>query len=214
MTLTNKIKIDIISDVVCPWCIIGYKRLQQALKELGAEDKFEIEWHPFELNPDMPAEGEDIIEHMGRKYGMSAEEARSYQEAGKKNFDEIEFPFDFYEGKRIVNTRDAHVLLDFANEKGKQTELELAFFRANFGERKDVSNRQVLGEIVKGIGLDKDVAIARLDDANARKQVQEKESYWQKQGVSSVPTMVINNSSVLNGAYPVGTYKQVLAELL
>lgn len=212
--MTDKIKIDIVSDVVCPWCIIGYKRLEQAMKELGVEDKFEIQWHPFELNPNMPPEGEDIIEHMGRKYGMSAEKAKAAMEGSKKNFDEIGFPFDFYEGKRIVNTADAHVLLGFAKEQGKQTELKLALFKANFSERKDVSNRKVLGEIIKSIGLDVDTAMARLEDTNAREHVQEKKAYWHSQGVSSVPTMVFNHKTKMNGAYPVETYKKVLTELL
>jgi predicted DsbA family dithiol-disulfide isomerase len=214
MTLTNKIKIDIISDVVCPWCIVGYKRLEQAMRELGVEDKFEIQWNPFELNPSMPTEGEDIIEHMGRKYSMSVQQAKDALEGSKKTFDEIGFPFDFYEGKRIVNTRDAHILLDYAKEQGKQTELKLALFKANFGERKDVSDRHELKQIVKSLGLDVDAAMARLDDPNAVKNVEEKEDYWHKKGVSSVPTMVFNGERAMNGAYPVETYKQVLTELL
>jgi len=214
MTLTNKIQIDIISDVVCPWCVVGYKRLTQAMKELGVEDRFEIQWHPFELNPNMPAEGEDIIEHMGRKYSMSIQQAKAAQEGSKKTFEEVGFPFDFYEGKRIVNTRDAHILLDYAKEEGKQTELKLALFKANFGERKNVSDREELKLIVKSIGLDEDIAIARLDNPNFIKILQEKEDYWKSKGVSSVPTMVFNGENAMNGAYPVETYKQVLTELL
>ena len=212
--MTDKLKIEIISDVVCPWCIIGYKRLEQAMKELGVEDKFEIQWHPFELNPDMPPEGENFMEHIERKYGMSSQQVRSSIETSKKNFDEINFPLDFYEGKRMVNTRAAHVLLGYAEEQGKQTQLEIALFKANFGERKDVSDHQDLTEIVKSIGLDPAVAKERLDDLNARKKVQEKEDYWRGQGVSAVPTMIFNQAKVMNGAYPVENYKQVLKELL
>jgi len=212
--MTNKIKIEIISDIMCPWCIIGYKRLEKAMKELGAEDKFEIQWNPFELNPNMPIEGEDLLEHMARKYDMSAEQAKHSQVASKKNFDEIRFPFDFYEGKRIVNTRDAHILLDYAKEQGKQTELEMALFKAYFGERKNVSDRQVLEQILKSVGLNTDEAMPRLDDSDFRERIQDKETYWQTQGVSAVPTMVFNDKTVMNGAYPVGTYKQVLTELL
>ncbi|MDH5464564.1 MAG: DsbA family oxidoreductase [Thiovulaceae bacterium] len=212
--MTDKLKIEIISDVVCPWCIIGYKRLEQAMKELGVEDKFEILWHPFELNPNMPSEGEDFIEHIQRKYGMSAEQVRNSVETSKKNFDEVNFPLDYYEGKRMVNTRDAHVLLDFAKELGKQHELEIALFKANFGERKDVSDHNTLAQIVKSVGLDPLAVMARLDDLNARKNVQDKEDYWRGQGVSAVPTMIFNQAQVMNGAYPVENYKQVLRELL
>lgn len=214
MNMTNKIKIEIISDVMCPWCIIGYKRLEKAMKELVAEDKFEIQWNPFELNPNMPMEGEDLLEHMARKYDMSAEQAKHSQEASKKIFDEIGFPFDFYEGKRIVNTRDAHILLDYAKEQGKQTELEMALFKAYFGERKNVSDRQILEHILRSVGLNADEAMPRLNDSDFRERIQDKERYWQKQGVSAVPTMVFNDTTVMNGAYPVATYKQVLAELL
>lgn len=212
--MTNKIKIEIISDIMCPWCIIGYKRLEKAMKELGAEDKFEIQWNPFELNPNMPIEGEDLLEHMARKYDMSAEQAKHSQVTSKKNFDEIGFPFDFYEGKRIVNTRDAHILLDYAKEQGKQTELEMALFKAYFGERKDVSDRKVLEQILKSVGLNTDEAMPRLDDSDFKERIQDKETYWQTQGVSAVPTMVFNDKTVMNGAYPVATYKQVLTELL
>ena len=184
------------------------------MQELDVEDKFEILWHPFELNPSMPPEGEDFVEHIERKYGMSREQVNSSLEASKKNFDEINFPLDFYEGKRMVNTRDAHVLLAFAQEQGKQHALEIALFRSNFGERKDISNHDTLLEIVKNIGLDPAVATQRLDDLNASKSVQEKEDYWRGQGVSAVPTMIFNQGRVMNGAYPVENYKQVLRELL
>lgn len=212
--MTNKIKIDIISDVVCPWCIVGYKRLEKAMDELGVKDKFEIEWNPFELNPNIAPEGEDIIEHMSRKYGMSEEKSTQYQIDTKKTFDEIGFPFEFYKGKRIVSTKDAHILLHYAKEQGKQTELKLALFKANFGEKKDVSNKKVLEEIVKSIGLDTKEALSKLNDKDAIKNIEDKEAYWKNKGINAVPTMVFNNATSMNGAYPVETYKQVLTELL
>lgn len=212
--MTDKIKIDIISDVVCPWCIIGYKRLEQAMRELGVKDKFEIQWNPFELNPNIAPEGEDIIEHMSRKYGMSEEQAIKAQNDMKKNFNEIGFPLDFFKGKRIVGTKDAHILLDYAKEKGKQTELKLALFKAYFGDKKDVSDRKILEEVVKSVDLDANEAMSKLDDANAIEQIQDKEAYWKSQGINSVPTMVFNNATKMNGAYPIETYKQILTELL
>jgi len=212
--MSDKIIIDIISDVVCPWCIIGYKRLEQAMKELGVEEKFEIVWHPFELNPSMPAEGEDFVEHIQRKYGMSAEQVRSSIQTSKKNFDAVNFPLDLYEGKRMVNTRDAHIVLSLAQEEGLQTEVELALFAANFSERKDVSDHQVLLDIIKSVGIDEAKAIQRLDDLHARKNIQDKEEYWRGQGVSAVPTMIFNQKTMMNGAYPVENYKQVLRELV
>lgn len=212
--MTDKIKIDIISDVVCPWCILGYKRLEQAMTEMGVEDKFEIEWNPFELNPTMPAEGENIIEHMAHKYEMDPEKVRAYQRERAKNGEEVGFTFDSFEEMRIVNTRDAHILLDYAKEHGNQMELQMALFKAHFGERKNVSDRQVLEQIVKGVGLDERTAMLRLDDTDVHERIQEKETYWQTRGVTAVPTMVWNDDLVMNGAYPIETYKQVIKELL
>lgn len=212
--MTNKIKIDIISDVVCPWCIVGYKRLEKAMQELDVKDKFEIEWNPFELNPNMEPEGEDIIEHMSRKYGMSEEKALQNQIDIKKTFDEIGFPFEYYKGKKVVSTRDAHILLHYAKEENKQTELKIALFKANFGEKKDVSDRKVLEEIVKSVGLNTKEAMLRLDDTNAIKQIEDKEVYWRNLGISSVPAMVFNTKTSINGAHPVETYKKLLTDLL
>jgi predicted DsbA family dithiol-disulfide isomerase len=212
--MTDKIKIDIISDVVCPWCIIGYKRLEQAMKELGVEDKFEIQWHPFELNPNMPIEGENIFEHMAHKYKMSKEKIKESQENLTLMGADLGFKFDRFDEMKIVNTKDAHLLLAFAKEFGKQTQLKMRLFEAYFGERKDISNREILLEEVKSIGLDIDLARLRLDDEKAIIALKEEENYWHEKRISSVPTMVFNNLSALNGAYPIDTYKQVLLDLI
>jgi len=214
MTLTHKIKIDIISDVVCPWCLIGYKRLEHAMKELGVEDKFELVWNPFELNPTMSLEGEDAVSYLAHKYTMSVDQVKSTQATITKNGAELGFTFNYYDGMKTVNTRNAHILLDFAKEFGKQTELKMRLFSAHFSEKKDISNRHTLGEIVQSIGLDKDIFLAKLDDERARENVQDAEEYWHKQNISAVPTMLFNHEMMMNGAYPVETYKKVLTELL
>lgn len=212
--MSATIKLDIISDVVCPWCIIGYRRLQQAIEELGIEDKIELEWQPFELNPDMPAEGEGLPEHLRRKYGSTPEEGKRTADNITALGAELNFEFDFYEGMRIVNTRDAHLLLDFAKECGKKTELKLRLFDAYFNGHKDVSDRQVLLEEVVQLGLDGGEAQLYLDNDNARQAVESAEAEWQRMGVSSVPTIVFNRSSAVSGAQPVETFKQVLTGLL
>ncbi len=212
--MADTLKIDIISDVVCPWCTIGYKRLEKAISEMGLEDRIEMEWQPFELNPHMPAEGENVQEHIANKYGSSPEDQKRSQEQMAEAGAELGFSFDYFEGMRIVNTRDAHILLDYAREAGKQTELKMRLMTAYFSERKDVSNKTVLKHEVKAIGLNAEEALKRLDDPNPRNQLISKEKYWQQLGVSAVPTMVFNNKSALTGAQPVEVYKQVLAEFL
>jgi len=212
--MADKIKLDIISDVVCPWCAIGYKRLEQAISELGLQDRVDIEWQPFQLNPHMPKEGQNVQEHITEKYGSSLEQQKLSQERMTDFGGELGFKFDYFDGMKMVNTRDAHILLDYAKEYGKQTDLNMRLMNAFFGERKDVSDRTILIEELKAVGLNADEAMARLDSDDVRYQVQAKEKYWQSLGVSSVPTMVFNNKSALTGAQPVEVFKEVLTELL
>ena len=212
--MAEKIKLDIVSDVVCPWCTIGYKRLQRAITELGVEDKIELEWQPFELNPHMPVEGEDLVEHIANKYGSTLEQQKDSQQRMIDAGEELGFTFDYFEGMRMANTRDAHVLLEFAHEKGKQTELKMRLMTAFFSERKDVSDRDILAEALKDVGLDVEKGMARLDNDSFRYEVTSKEQYWQGLGVSSVPTFVFDKKSALTGAQPVDVFKQVLTEML
>ncbi|MGJ8658669.1 MAG: DsbA family oxidoreductase [Cellulophaga fucicola] len=212
--MSEKIKIDVVSDVVCPWCAIGYKRLEQAIKEMGIEDKIELEWQPFELNPNMPAEGQDLEEHITEKYGSTIEQQKESQERMTDFGAELNFKFDYFDGMRMANTFDAHVLLEYAKEQGKQTELKMQLMNAFFGEHKDVSNRDILKQELEAVGLNATEAFAILDNSDMRKNVKSAESYWQSLGVSSVPTVVFNRKSALTGAQPVEVYKQVLTELL
>lgn len=211
--MKDKIKLEIISDVVCPWCIIGYKRLERAISELGIQNKVELEWQPFELNPEMGADGEDVSAHIAKKYGTTPEEiGRSLSDMTNLGA-ELGFYFDYFDGMKMVNTRDVHILLDYASEIGKQTELNMRLFEAFFSERKDVSDRGILTQELQSVGVNVDEALARLDDNTARERVLAEETYWLKLGVSAVPTVIFNHSSALTGAQSVAVYKQVLAGL-
>ncbi len=212
--MSTNFKLEFISDVVCPWCIIGYKRLQQAINELGVENQIDIAWQPFELNPEMPAEGENLPEHISRKYGSSVEDAKRNAEQITELGSELGFEFDFFEGMRIVNTRDAHILLDYAKDHGKQTELKMRLFDAYFNERKDISDREILTQVIQSLGLDTNEALARLNDAAVRNQVEDEEELWRNRGVTGVPTVVFGSLGALVGAQPVDVYKQALTGLL
>jgi len=209
-----KIKIDVVSDVVCPWCAIGYKRLEQAITEMGIQDKIELEWQPFELNPNMSAEGQDVEEHLTEKYGSTPDQQKESKAHMTAVGAELDFKFDYYKGMRMVNTFDAHVLLDYAKTQGKQTALKMRLMKAFFGERKNVSNRSVLKEELEAVGLDTIEALAALDNDDIREKIKTEENYWKNLGVSSVPTVVFNRKSAVNGAQPVAVYKQILTELL
>jgi predicted DsbA family dithiol-disulfide isomerase len=212
--MKDKIKIDIVSDVVCPWCAIGYKRLEQAITEMGIQDRITIEWQPFELNPNMPIEGQDVEEHITEKYGSTPEQQKESQERMTTFGAELDFKFDYFKGMRMANTFDAHVLLEYAKEKGKQTELKLRLMSAFFGEHKNVSNRDVLKKEIEVVGLNAVEAFAILDNKEMRTNVKSVERYWQDLGVNSVPTVVFNRKSAVTGAQPVDVYKQILTELI
>ena len=212
--MSKKIKLDIISDVVCPWCIIGYKHLEAAIIELGLQDNVQIEWQPFELNPDMPLEGEELQAHIARKYGSSkadSDRARtSISQAGAK----YGFNFDYFDGMKIVNTLDAHILLDYAHQLGKQTELKMRLFSAFFTEHKDISNRDVLIQEVETLGISAMQLHAALANKEIKKRVKTLEAQWQQLGISGVPTVIFNRTTALTGAQPQETFKQVLLEII
>tara|TARA_R110002051_G_scaffold283920_1_gene345905 strand:- start:13 stop:657 length:645 start_codon:yes stop_codon:yes gene_type:complete len=212
--MTKKLKIDIVSDVVCPWCTIGYKRLEKAIQELGVADQIDIEWQPFELNPNMPAEGQNLNEHITEKYGSTLEQQNQSKKMMTDVGEELGFKFDYFDDMRMVNTFDAHVLLEYANDFGKQTELKMTLTKAFFSDRKDVSKRDVLKAALLEVGLNADEALAKLDSDEARLEVRNKQGYWKNMGVNSVPTIVFNRKSAVTGAQPVDTFKQVLSELI
>ena len=212
--MKEKFKIDIVSDVVCPWCTIGFKRLEKAISELGIEDQLEIEWHPFELNPNMPSEGQNVTEHITEKYGSTVEQQVESQQRMSKVGNELGFTFDYFDDMRMVNTFEAHILLEYARAFNKQTELKMRLTTAFFSERKDVSNRDILKQALLDVGLNTEEGLAKLDNEEAQYKVRNKQRYWQNLGVSSVPTIIFNRKSAITGAQPVDTFKQVLSELL
>ncbi|AWH75636.1 thioredoxin [Dokdonia sp. Dokd-P16] len=212
--MKEKLKIDIVSDVVCPWCTVGYKRLEKAISELGIEDQIEIEWQPFELNPQMPAEGQNVNEHITEKYGSTVEQQKESKQRLVDAGNELGFTFDYFDDMRIVNTFDAHVLLEYAKKFDKQTALKMRLTAAYFSERKDVSQREVLKQALLDVGLDAEEGLALLENEEARYEVRTQQGYWKNLGVNSVPTIVFNRKSAVTGAQPVDLFKKVLSELI
>lgn len=210
----DKIKIDIISDVVCPWCAIGYKRLSTAINELDIKDQVDIQWHPFQLNPDMPQEGKNADEYLSAKLGLSPQGLIQKRKNVTKTGKDSGFTFNYFADMRKPNTFNAHVLLDYAREFDKQTELKVRLQEAYFSEQKNIGNREVLYRELVSVGLNADEAIARLDNTEMRKRVQDEENFWKSRGVSSIPTMVFNNKIGRRGANSVDSYKVLLTQLL
>ena len=211
--MKEKLKIAIVSDVVCPWCTIGYKRLEKAISELGIKDQVEIQWQPFELNPNMPVEGQNLHEHIAEKYGSTPEQQKESEQNMIDAGAELDFTFDYFDTMRMVNTFDAHILLEYAEGYGKQTELKMRLTKAFFSERKDVSQRTVLEEALLDIGLNAKEALSMLEDDKVRNEVRSKQDYWKNLGVNSVPTFVFDGKSALKGAQPIPVFKKVLSEI-
>ncbi|GAA0407036.1 DsbA family oxidoreductase [Cocleimonas flava] len=210
----DKIRIDIVSDVVCPWCAVGYKRLSQAIDELEVQDKVDIHWHPFQLNPDMPQEGINADQYLMNKYRLSPEKLKQTRKSVAKTGKDSGFTFNYYDEMKKPNTFHAHVLLDYAKAFNKQTELKVRLQESYFSEKKNIGNREVLSSILKEVGLDAEEGIARLDDAEAIKRVKNDEKYWKDLGVHSIPTMVFDKRVARRGANPVEAYKALLVALL
>lgn len=215
---TRRLTIDIYSDVMCPWCLIGYGQLQKALCELEGEIAAEIRWRPFELNPQMAPEGEEQEAHLQRKYRRSAEEGAAIRGQMKAIADGAGVSLG-YEGEgeappaMMWNTRDCHKLLAFALEQAGpqvQTALKLALFRAHFNQRKPLGNRTVLLDIAASAGLHREAAKAALDDPELEARVLAEEAQAWDMNISGVPAMIVEGKFLIPGAQAPEVYVNAL----
>lgn len=152
----NKLQIDIVSDVMCPWCVIGYRQLATALEATGTPH--EIRWHPFELNPDMPREGQNMREHLAEKYGSTREQSEASRATLTQAGADLGFEFRYAEDMRMHNTFNVHQLLHWADQQGRRHDLKMAFFAAHFTDGRDLSDDAVLADVAAEIGLDRSEA--------------------------------------------------------
>ncbi len=205
------LRIDIVSDVVCPWCIVGYSQLARALEATGTPH--EIHWHPFELNPDMPREGQNLSEHIMEKYGSTPEQSQENRARLTEIGAGLGIDFAFSDDMRMYNTFDLHQLLHWADSQGQAHALKLALFTAYFTERRDLSDREVLVETAARLGLDRDEARAVLADQRYAAEVRREEQYWLRQGIRGVPAMVFDSKHLVTGAQGVDTYSSILQQL-
>lgn len=202
------VQIDIVSDVVCPWCIVGYKQVEQALARTGMAAY--LRWHPFELNPDMAAAGENLREHLAGKYNVTAEQSAAARDRLTALGAGLGFTFRWDDDKRIVNTFGAHQLLDWAASSGLQHPLKLALLAAYFSEGLDVSDPEVLVSVAASVGLNGDAARTVLTTGSHAAAVRKKQAFWTGNGISGVPSMVFGGKYLLTGAQGIDTYAEVL----
>ena len=208
---TSALRIDIVSDVMCPWCVIGYRQLAAALDAKDIEH--EIHWHPFELNPNMPADGQDMRAHLIEKYGITPAQSDTNRANMAALGQELGFQFNFADGFRMHNTFNAHQLLHWAGETGRKHDLKQALFEAHFTHGRDLSDRAILVDIAAEIGLDRDEASAVLDNQRFAAQVRQEQQFWTKQGISGVPSVVFDRKHLVTGAQGVENYKSMLDQL-
>jgi predicted DsbA family dithiol-disulfide isomerase len=210
--LIRPLRIDIVSDVVCPWCIIGYKQVERALTILSEPVEAEFHWHPFELNPDMPPEGEDAAQHIQRKYGRSPEEGKAVREHIRTTAESLGFPFGEGGARRLVNTFAAHKLLTMAGEK--QTALKIALFSAYFQQGSDVSEEATLLDIAEEVGLDRSDCTNWLADDAVAQQVRGEQAYWRNENISGVPAIIFDGKYMVPGAQSAETFASVIGKVL
>ena len=206
------VQVDIVSDVMCPWCIVGFKQLEQALGMTGTGAY--IRWHPFELNPGMAAEGQNLAEHIMEKYGSNAEQSRQARAHLTSLGTDLGFSFNFSDDSRIVNTFAAHQLLGWAQGQGKQHPLKLALFDAHFTQGLDVSKPEVLVDVAETVGLDRAAAEEVLSSGSQAEETRAHQQFWTSRGVSGVPSMVFDGRYMLTGAQGAQTYAQMLQKVV
>lgn len=209
-------KIDFISDVACPWCAIGLTSLQSALAELEGEIAVDLHFQPFELNPDMAPEGEDIDEHLSRKYRTNVADNAANRETIRQRGEQVGFTFTVGARTRIYNTFDAHRLLHWAGlqpDRSLQLALKKGLLGAYFTEGRNPSDHEVLVDVAGQAGLDPEAAREVLASGEYADEVREAEQYWQAQGIRAVPSVVVNHRHLLEGGQPPEVYLQVLRQI-
>ena len=207
------LQVDIVSDVVCPWCIIGYKQLMKALAALPGQFDVTLRWHPFELNPGMPMAGQDLREHLAQKYGTTPEQSQGARARLSELGESLGFTFDYFDGMRMVNTFRAHQLLHWAAGLGRQTALKLALFEAFFSRREDVNDAGILADAAARAGLDAVEASAVLADARYAQAVREEQQYWLEREVHAVPTFYFQRQYMVPGAQEAEAFVRLLQKI-
>jgi predicted DsbA family dithiol-disulfide isomerase len=213
MPMTRPMKIDFVSDVSCPWCIIGLRGLEEALARTGDLIDAQITFQPFELNPNMPPEGQNIVEHITQKYGSTPEQSASNREAIRARAAELGFTMAMSDQSRIYNTFDAHRLLHWAESEGRQAALKHALFEAYFTDGQAPSDHDVLVAAAERAGLDAEAARAILSSGRYADEVRKAEQLWQSRGVSAVPAVIIDDRYLISGGQPADTFEQALRQI-
>ena len=212
--MAQALRVDFISDVACPWCVVGLRSLLQALESVGGEVKAEIHFQPFELNPDMAPEGENTAEHVAKKYGSTPERSQAAREVIKSHGAALGFTFNYGPESRIWNTFDAHRLLHLAGIEGKQLALKEALFKLNFTDQRSTSDHAALLDAVREAGLDVDRGRDVLASDEFADEVRGHEEQWRANGINAVPSVILNNRWLIQGGQPPEVFAQAIRDII
>ena len=208
----DTLKIDIVSDIICPWCVIGFRNLKTAMEELQSELKFEIFWKPYELHPEIPQEGYDKKLYMLQKFGSSG--VRSPYEEITKVGESVGFEFNFSKTKRIPNTFMAHRLLWKAEQCNLQNELSEALFKAYFTDGLDIGSKEILSNISHSVGMNKENSITFLESKEGGQEVADLEMHFIERSIGAVPTYFINDKYIIQGGQEPETFVSFLRKII
>jgi predicted DsbA family dithiol-disulfide isomerase len=211
--MATQLRIDFVSDVSCPWCVIGLKSLETALAKLKGEVAVDLHFQPFELNPQMGADGQDIMEHIAQKYGSSPTDIERNREDIRVRGAELGFEFNMQKRGRIYNTFDAHRLLHWAETDGKQEALKNALFSAYFTDGRDPSDHAVLLDVAQKVGLDAKRAGQVLESDEFSAEVRGREKFYADRGIRAVPSVIINDQHLIQGGQPAEVFERALRQL-
>jgi predicted DsbA family dithiol-disulfide isomerase len=211
--MSQRVKIDFVSDVSCPWCAVGLSSLEFALTRLEGVVQADIHFQPFELNPDMPPEGQDTVERLSKKYGMTPEQVRRNDDVITARGHEVGFTFNMDKRTRTYNTFDAHRLLHWAGLEGRQLALKHALLKAYFVDGENPSAQDVLVRLCGESGLDPQRAREIIASEEYAAEVRELEHFYLEQGINSVPAIIINDRHLIEGGQPPAAFEQALRQL-
>lgn len=198
--MTNKLKIDIVSDIACPWCAIRLAGLERALAALEGEIDADITFHPYELSPDMPAGGRNALEHIANKFGMPHDQIRSSREMIRERAADVGITMNTSDDSRIYNTFDAHRLLAWAKDEGRQLELKRRLLALYHTDQVDPGDHDALVAAAEEVGLNGSAAREVLESDRYVKEVRAAEELWRSRGIRSVPAVIINDKHLISGA--------------
>jgi predicted DsbA family dithiol-disulfide isomerase len=213
--MTRTLQIDFVSDVACPWCAVGLASFERALEKLEGEVDVDLRFQPFELNPQMGPEGQDVTEHLTQKYGSSPEQQAQSRAGIAERGAAVGFQFRKEGRGRVWNTFDAHRLLLWAGEQGpkQQRDLKMALLQAYHGEGRNPSDPKVLADVAESVDLDRKEAEAVLAGDRYAADVRDREQHFQSLGIHAVPSVIINNRHLIQGGQPPEAFEQALRQL-